>query len=437
MLIMAGDARLIVRAFVRGHSNARRERDHAPVVITDPALLLERFAVLPAAQPLLAPLDGWLEDIYLVGGAVRDLMLGGQPVDLDLMLPGAVDAVAGRLGGELLRHDRFGTAGGELDGHRYDLARSRQETYPRPGALPEVSPADVEADLARRDFTVNAIALAVLGPHRGRLIAVESAIQDLERGLLRVLHERSFRDDPTRLLRLARYQARLGFAVEPYTLELVRAALAGHAFASPSGGRIGAELRLLAAEPDPVTAFAALRELGIDGAVASGFGLADPKAVRRGLELLPPDGSRAGLVLGAAMAGLHAAERASLLNRLAFPAHERDRILDAAAASELARRLRRVASASETAVTVGAHGPEAVALAGGLGPEAAARRWLDELREARLEITGADLVAAGVAPGPGLGRGLAAALSARLDGEAEDRETQLEVAVRVAREGSD
>lgn len=409
------------------------------MLISDPMELLECLAVLPAARPLLGRLEEWTHEVYLVGGAVRDLMLGGQPADLDLILTGPVDALAARLGGDLLSHDRFGTAAVERDGHRYDLARARRETYSHPGALPEVSPADVDADLARRDFTVNAMALAVLGPRRGRLISDGRALEDLEHGRLRVLHERSFEDDPTRLLRLARYQARLGFAVEPHTLELVRAALHRQALAAPSGGRVGAELRLLAAEADPIAGFVALRQLGLDQALASGFGLGDVAAgaAGRGLALLPGDGSRSDLVLGAAMLGLDPVERIALLNQLAFSVPARERILDAATAPALARRLARAATGSEIAAAVGAHGSEAVALAGGFGAEVPASRWLEELRDARLEITGADLLAAGVTPGPDLGRGLAAALAARLDGEAEDRETQLGVALRVAQKGSD
>ncbi|MEO6859136.1 MAG: hypothetical protein ABI323_11220, partial [Solirubrobacteraceae bacterium] len=396
----------------------------------------DRFGALPAAQPLLRRLEGWTGDVYLVGGAVRDLMLGEQPVDLDLMVPGPVDGIVERLGGGLVSHDRFGTAGGEMDGHRYDLARARKETYTHPGALPEVDPGDVEADLSRRDFTVNAIALGVLGPGSGRLIAFGPALADLEEGLLRVLHERSFVDDPTRLLRLARYAARLGFLVEAHTLELARRALAEQALDQVSGARIGAELRLLAAEADPVAGFVTLRRLGLDQALAPGFGVTDPGGVTRGLGLLPADGSRPALVIGAAGFALRAAERAALLNGLAFPAQERDRILDAATAPELSHRLRRARKPSEIAAAVGTRGPEAVALAGALGAEDPARLWLEELRQVRLQISGADLLAAGLRPGPALGRGLAAALAARLDGEAESVEAQLAVALKTAGEGN-
>src|ERR1019366_2027768 len=111
-------------------------------------------------------------------------------------------------------------------------------------------------------------------------------------GLLRVLHEGSFEDDPTRLLRLARYAARLDFSVEAHTLELVQAALAERALDQVNGARIGAELRLLAAEADPVSGFVTLGRLGLDRALAPGFGVTDPGAVTRGLGLLPTDGSR-------------------------------------------------------------------------------------------------------------------------------------------------
>jgi tRNA nucleotidyltransferase (CCA-adding enzyme) len=429
MLIVAARARLL-------SDHARPRRDHG-AVITDPPALLDRFAALPAAAPLLGRLDGWAEDVFLVGGAVRDLMLGLEPTDLDLLVTEPVSALAARLGAAITIHDRFGTAGGDLDGHRYDVARARSETYAHPGALPEVSRSGVLEDLARRDFTVNAIALGILGPQRGALMSAGPAIDDLRARQLRVLHDHSFIDDPTRLLRLSRYRARLGFAIEAHTHELARDAVATEALTTVSGSRLGAELRLLAAEPDPVAAFLGLSELGLDAAIARGFGLHEPGVVQRALSLLPEDGRPAVLVLGAALEDLHRAAQVSLLNRLAFPAQSRDRILDAAGGRGLARRLRQADRASEIAVSIGSAGPEAVALAGAYGAQAAARRWLDELRHVRLEITGADLISAGVAPGPALGRGLAAALGARLDGHAPDAPTQLRIALRTAEQGGD
>src|SRR3954470_4663156 len=189
--------------------------------------------------------------VHAVGGAVRDALLDRVPRELDLVVEGDAEAVArraaARVGGTVVVHGRFGTATVTSGGYPFDLAGARRERYARPGALPDVTlGATLAEDLERRDFTVNAIA-ARLGD--GALTALPGARADLEAGLLRVLHERSFVDDPTRLLRLARYAARLGFVAEPRTDGLAAAAVAAGAVATVSGERLGNELRLLAREP--------------------------------------------------------------------------------------------------------------------------------------------------------------------------------------------
>ncbi len=212
------------------------------VAMTSSSDLVGRLRALPAAAPLLAALG---EDarVHLVGGAVRDLLLGdAAPVDLDLVVEGDAIAVARRFaeqmeteaapaagvasgdaaGVELRFHERFGTATVRAAGHAYDFAGARAETYERPGALPDVRPGTLSEDLLRRDFTVNAVALAL----DGRLDAAPGALDDLDARVLRVLHDASFADDPTRLLRMVRYATRLGFAVESHTDALARAALA-------------------------------------------------------------------------------------------------------------------------------------------------------------------------------------------------------------------
>jgi tRNA nucleotidyltransferase (CCA-adding enzyme) len=396
--------------------------------------LLEAYRRLPAAAPLADSLSR-IDDIYLVGGAVRDLLLGGRPVDLDFLVDGDVEPVVASLGGSTVAYDRFGTATVAVDGFRYDFARARSETYPRPGALPEVAPADVPTDLRRRDFTVNAMALALGGPQAGTLVSAEHARADLHRRQLRVLHDASFIDDPTRLLRLARYAARLSFATEPRTLELAGAAVADDALNTVSGARAGAELRLAAAEPDPVAAFEELHRLGLDEALQAGFGLTDAELARRALALLPPDGDRAALLMAVAGMGLPVAQLAALLERLALAAGQRDAILCAASgARRVAEALQAAERPSQIAAAVGPESrPELVALAGALGPEAQARQWLYSLRDVRPEIDGRDLLAAGVPAGPAVGRGLRAALEARLDGRAADREGELAAALRAAR----
>jgi tRNA nucleotidyltransferase (CCA-adding enzyme) len=322
-------------------------------------------------------------------------------------------------------HERFGTATVEVDGGGLDVAAARRETYAHPGALPDVElGASVEEDLARRDFTVNAIAVNL---DTGALCAHPDALRDLDTRVLRVLHARSFIEDPTRLLRLARYSARLRFTAEPHTASLATSAVPSVSTVSPS--RLGAELRLLLREPLP-EALVALENGGLGRAVIGSAFAARPEVVARAMALTP-----SGLVALAACLS-PSPELVARLDALEFPAGERDTVV--AAVSEgprLAPELVRGPSDSALWRLLRRASAETVALAGALDPaaEPAARRWLDDIRHRRLEITGDDLVAAGVT-GPPVGRGLEAAMEAALAGTAPDRETQLAAALAAARD---
>jgi tRNA nucleotidyltransferase (CCA-adding enzyme) len=360
-------------------------------------------------------------------------MLEAKPRELDLVIETELDPFIDRLGAGGRIHDRFGTANLTLDGHQFDVARARSEKYSRPGALPTVTAADLDEDLGRRDFTVNAIALGVQGPPRGELIALYPALDDMRDRVLRVLHDQSFIDDPTRLLRLALYSSRLGFTIEPHTRALALAAIRDGALGTVSGPRIGAEVRRLAAEPDPVAAIGALHELGIDSALAAGFGVTDGPLARRALALLPADGDRAAVVLAAATVDLEESQLGRLLDRWAFESLQRDAIVTAARrARTLAAALQSARKPSEVAGAVGGSGVEAVALAGAFEGTDNARRWLDDLRHVTLEIDGRDLLAAGIASGPAIGVGLRAALAAKLDGEAAGEQDELARALAAA-----
>jgi tRNA nucleotidyltransferase (CCA-adding enzyme) len=398
-------------------------------------VLLTRFSALPAAAALLNRLSD-ADGVYLVGGAVRDLLLGARPLDLDLVVDGDLEPVAALLGTPAKVHDRFETRTVSLDGHSYDLARARTETYAHPGALPTVAPASIDEDLARRDFAANALALGLTGATRGHLLQAPHGRQDVEARRLGVLHDQSFIDDPTRLLRLARYAGRLGFAIEPHTRALAQAAVAARAPDTVSGPRLGTELRLLAEQGDPVVGFRVLSELGVDAALAPRFGIGtdDREALaRRALGLLPQDGAAADLVLAVATFDVPPKELKGLLARFAFPASRRDRITAAVArARRLVQQLGAAEVPSQVAAAVGSGSPELVALAGAMGAEGPARRWLDELRHVQLEIGGDDLLAAGVEAGPAVGAGLAAARAAKLDGRATNRAGELDAALKGA-----
>jgi tRNA nucleotidyltransferase (CCA-adding enzyme) len=365
-------------------------------------LIYERLTGLPAGGSVLHAADRF-PGLWIVGGAVRDALLGVPSRDVDLAVEGEIGPVIGALGQSLEEHGRFGTASVQTpDGSLVNVVRTRAEAYPRPGALPVVRPAGIDDDVARRDFTVNAIAVGLSPDVRGEVRAPARALADVEDRLLRVLHDRSFLDDPTRLLRLARYESRLGLAVEGRT-----AALAAEAtLDTASGDRIGDAVRQLLAEPDPLAALS----------VAARFGppVPDPDAdlARAGLALLPPDGRPDLLILAAAGEGIE--ER---LRELGFTAADTRRAARAAQARELAAALSQARRPSEIAAAARGWPVEGVALAGALGAEPQARAWLDELRHVRLAITGDDLRAAGVPEGPELGRRLARALARRLDGE--------------------
>ncbi len=406
--------------------NNPRQRD-----LLTPVRSLRNGALLLTRLP-----GGFVPAVHLVGGAVRDLLLGSSPSDLDLVVEGPAGAAAIALGGRERRYDRFGTITVTIDGASYDIASARRERYAWPGALPDVEPAGLDEDLLRRDFTVNAVAVALSGPHRGALTAAPGALGDLDARLLRVLHDASFVDDPTRLLRLARYRARLGFTIEARTLELAHAAVTEGALRTVSGARIGNELRALAREADPIAALMALRSLGIDGAIAPGLGLGPSEAAlgAAAFELLPVDGRRDLLALALACRGVERSRRLELLDELAFEASDRDAIFAAVTGSPaIAQALKTAAAPSEIAAAVAGAGLEEVALAGALAAPEPARRWLGSLRHVSLVIDGGDLLEAGVAEGPAIGVGLRAALAATLDGAGEDREQQLAVALRAAR----
>jgi tRNA nucleotidyltransferase (CCA-adding enzyme) len=357
------------------------------------------------------------EGVRLVGGAVRDLLLERAPRELDLVVEGDVDAAAVRLGGEITAHDRFGTARVQSDGCAYDLVRARAETYAHPGALPDVRPGTLDEDLRRRDVTVNAIALGF----DGTLTAVDGALDDLRAGLLRVLHDRSFVDDPTRVWRVGRYAARLGFAVDDHTR-----ALAAEADPSTvSGDRLGAELRLALREPDPPAALEAVRDLN-PRYLPEAFD-PRPRALDAALALLPDDGRADLLTLAACTAGMDARELLRWLDDMGFTAPERDLV---AAASRFATGAPLRAARTNAEIARAARGApvEAVALAGGEN----ARRWIDDLRQVRLEIRGDDLLAAGVPEGPEVGARLQRALDRKLDGEVGGREQELAAALEDA-----
>lgn len=428
---------------------------------SDGAVVLERLRLLPGGPELLAVANEHAGGVELVGGAVRDIMLGNSPRELDVAVAGDVEAFAGALAQrlqtlagqnlgercEVTLHERFGTAvvrGGRVS---VDIATVRAESYASPGALPDVAPGTPEQDLERRDFTVNAIAVALAGEHLGRVRAVAGALEDLQARRLRVLHDTSFLDDPTRILRLVRYSTRLGFEIELSTAQLVSGALAAGALKTVSGQRLGAELRLALAERDAVATLAELDRLGVFAAWEPGVSF-DEHLVRTALEIMPADGSTRMLFATALL--LELSEKLNhedaepmmrgFLYDLELPSGEGEDAFSAAIdATVVAERVADVESTEDLLELLEPSSIEALALAAALctieaGPTSFGRKlvedWLNRQRHITLQITGDDLIAAGMSEGPEIGRRLEFVYEMLFDDMIEaGREAELQAAI--------
>jgi tRNA nucleotidyltransferase (CCA-adding enzyme) len=400
--------------------------------------LRERIRRLPGMDRLLPALDG-LPPTYLVGGAVRDLLRGADAIDLDLAVEGdapyVARALAGRLGGSVREHERFGTATVRAPELVFDLATTRTEAYDEPGALPRVEAATLTEDLRRRDFTVNAMAVALAGDRLGQLYDPHGGVADLEAGLVRVLHPGSFLDDPTRLLRAVRYETRLGLRMDEYTERAARVAVAEDALSTVSGSRVRDELMDLLAEYEAPAAVERLRDLGLDRALHPAL-RADPELVASASLGAAAIGADRGLASLAALVAGAPDELDPWVAGLQLEARERDGVSRAArAAPGIVAELRaRDRMPSELRDLLGTEPPEALALALALGaPPEPILRWVTDLSGVRLEIGGADLLAEGVPEGPALGQALEETLRRKLDGLVDGRDDELRTALELAR----
>jgi tRNA nucleotidyltransferase (CCA-adding enzyme) len=426
-----------------------------------------RRAVPAAARPLVEALleagETGGEALFLVGGPVRDLLLGRLLRDVDLLLlPGARDALALARAAlpkdvRLVGHARFGTVRIEGAAAVVDLATARRETYPRPGALPEVEAAGLEEDLRRRDFTVNGLAVPLTtAARKGRpaLVDVADGRADLAARTLRVFHARSFHDDPTRALRAARLGPRLGFRLARGTRSSLRSALRDGAFGAVSGERLHAELAKLFADPalglDPSRALRALSEWHVLGALEPGLELPRPAvAPLRGLgrfvadpPWLPRGGGGvarpwiAGLMVW--LAPLPAPLRRRTLRRLAVRGDvaKRIRAFPRARDTWLRALARSRGRGAADAVLAGTEEDELLALAA-WAPSGIRRRIVRYAREdrcVRLPVGGDDLVEIGLS-GPAVGRALARIRAAYLDRAVRDRDEALALARELAERG--
>lgn len=402
-------------------------------IALDPRLAAALDRVLAAARSVAAHL-------YLVGGVPRDLLLGrchpGSLDEVDLTVTAGHAALVSAwplAAGRLVVHPRFGTRSWSDDAVRLDLVQARAETYGHPGALPQVRPGDLAEDLARRDFSINAIAWGLAGPDEGLLVDPHGGRQDLAAGLLRVLHAGSFMDDPTRVWRGLRYARRLGFALAPRTAERVPACLP--VMAQLSGRRLAAELGRVWSEPDPLGLLSDMDAAGALTAVTP-----DLRATPQTTPAVGPAiaaGAGGDLVTAALLLGQSAAVRLAAAVRLDLPGRLQEVLehaggfLDACAAGM---------PPDAALVRLDRIGPTALALLswatadeadGGSGLSAVLARQ----REAHF-VDGDDLLAQGLRPSPELGRVLTSLRAGQLRGEILSRaDAQLALAALTGNGG--
>jgi tRNA nucleotidyltransferase (CCA-adding enzyme) len=380
------------------------------------------------------------EGVYLVGGTVRDILLGEPNFDVDIAVEGdaigLASSLADALGGRVRPHEKFGTAVVLYgDGERVDVVTARTEFYDAPAALPTVEHAPIRDDLFRRDFTINAMAVSLKGEDLGRLVDPFHGRRDLEAGTIRVLHNLSFIDDPTRIFRAVRYENRYGFRMDDHTLRLARGCIEMGLVGDLSGTRLREELMALLEEGDVHHSIPRLAELGAGRAIHPHLA-ADEEAVRL-LDRLRELNERYKLEIPAWRLGFFALARNlppdevyEWLQRLKIRRKDAERINAAVTVGpRIVERLRKSdPSPAEVVALAEPYAPDAPLFALALADLAQLQEYFERLGRVRLEITGTDVAELGLGESPRVGEILAEVRRRKLNGELDGRESELAAA---------
>jgi tRNA nucleotidyltransferase (CCA-adding enzyme) len=419
-----------------------------------------RTRLSPALQELLATAartaDTHHVRVYAVGGFVRDLLLGVRDEDLDLTVEGDGVAFAHDLavaiGGLCKGPSAFGTAVVIAhDGHKTDVASARREAYKHPAALPTVEPGTIRDDLFRRDFSINTMAFALNGPEAFILLDWYGGSTDLAEGVIRVLHNRSFRDDPTRMFRAIRLEQRFGFVLHRHTLRLLQRAVDKRWIELLSGARLWRELRLMLEGESPVACLKRLDELGILSHIDTALGLSQDRlelltrVAEARVELAETHADVLGQTWSVYLAALCHGLDVNILRRvgarLALSPRIIQGLIDGLTAAEGACHRLRTGEhlrPSEVVTVLQRLPSEMLPLLLALCPEdkvhQCVQHYLTTWRHVRSDLTGHDLKRLGVSQGPQIGRLLAHVLAAKLDGEATSREAQEALVHSVVRQ---
>lgn len=416
----------------------------------------EKMSLKDELTSLIAP-DAWLCELigmtaaqlnmvaYAVGGFVRDLILSVSNFDLDFVVEGSAIELAEALEKAYpsrlrvaRKHERFQTATlwFYADTLRtVDLSTARTEFYEYPAALPTVEPSSLEQDLLRRDFTINALAVSLNPGQFGNVVDFFGGIEDIRSGVIRILHPFSFIEDPTRIIRAARFAARFGFVIEPKTKEQARRAIAMGIFDDLGGNRIREELSCILESPERIKALDLLGDLGgklryLDSELE--YGLPVRSVLRRAERLLEHYHVHEPWVvhMGLLLSGLPEERLNAALDRLHLSNDHKTTIKRGlkipSALMESGGELKR----SEIYAMLNGMNDASLAIAASLAaPGSPTRRmiklYLDQLAGVSVHLTGNDLIKMGFDEGPEIGKSLRYLLNARLDGLVTTKEEEL------------
>ena len=390
----------------------------------------ERLALIDVAAGIAAD-EG--TPLYLVGGAVRDLLLGRSTEDLDLVVEGNAETLAAviakRMSGDVVARSQFATVKLKVWGSTLDMSTARNEWYARPGALPQIAHGTMSEDLARRDFSINAMAYPLHLGHGADLLDPHGGLDDLRRGLVRTLHDGSFTDDATRIMRAVRYEQRLGFTLEERTESLLRRDLS--MLDTISGERLRREVQLWMEEERQLGILARADSLGVLAAIhpaLAGAGV----AARETVTGEAGHASDAHVCLALLVLSVSLTDGKTIIDRLRMPpgwatvvrdtVELRERLSGLAEAAISNSRLYQCLSPYDDAAV------QAWSLAASDGRmREAFALYMDSLRHVRPSLNGRDLIALGVPQGPAVGAMLARLRSAKLEGAAEGRSQETEL----------
>jgi tRNA nucleotidyltransferase (CCA-adding enzyme) len=380
---------------------------------------------------------------YLVGGSVRDMLRGESNFDIDIVIEGDgiafARALGNKLGVKVKTHQRFGTAVVVTDFLKFDVATSRTEYYESPAALPRVETSSIKKDLYRRDFTINTMAVILNPDQFGKLLDFFGGQRDLKEKTLRILHNLSFIEDPTRAFRAIRFSERFGFTISKHTANLIKTAVRVNLFDKLSGARMYDELDLLFRETAPVNAIKRLsgfdllkfihRRLAITETLKDTFAGIQETLAWFKLLFFEEELNRSHLFLMALLNELTEPERSEALQRLYVPPSARKEILEGIEQSEKVLAGLRGASEKEIYDAMTHLDVPAILFAMARTRDREQKKaislYLTTLRKIKPELTGKDLKKMGYPPGPLFKEILTALLEERLERRIKSREEEI------------